>query len=88
MNRLWKVRTLHRDARADINGLTCYDPAEIYMHPDLDKPLLKHKFIHECLHVVEGAIGMKMSHKQLDAAAGVIHQMLDTAEGEYDGEER
>jgi hypothetical protein len=85
VNRLWIVKRMGAKRAAKLNALCSYTKHTIYLADQEDRADMEHSFIHECLHVLEHTLGVKLDHDQLDAAAGIVHQMIESAEGEYNG---
>jgi len=85
-NKRWKIKRMGKRRSKKLDGLCEYTTHTISLADRPKREDMEHTFIHECIHVLEHALGLKIDHDQLDAAAGLIHQMIHTAEGEYDGE--
>ena len=83
VNRTYTVE-LHDSDNMDDHGEVDPKTAIIKLRECTDMDFLEHTFIHECVHVVAGALGLEDIDKdeaKVDAIAGVVHQIIKTAEG-------
>jgi Zn-dependent peptidase ImmA (M78 family) len=68
-----------------LDGLCEFTTHTVYLADRDDPKDVEHAFVHELGHILEHTLGVTFDHDQLDAAAGIIHHMIESSEGNYNG---